>query len=47
MTAFIGFRELLLLLVLGVLIFGAKRLPEVARSVGRGMRELKESVGRE
>ncbi len=35
--------DLLVLLVIAVLIFG-KRLPEVARSVGKGIRELKESV---
>ena len=35
------------MLILGVvvlLVFGPKRLPEMGRSLGRGMREFKESV---
>jgi TatA/E family protein of Tat protein translocase len=36
--------ELLILLVVLLLIFGAKRLPEMGRSLGRGMREFKDSV---
>jgi sec-independent protein translocase protein TatA len=33
-----------ILLVIVLLVFGAKRLPEVGRSLGQGMREFKESV---
>jgi sec-independent protein translocase protein TatA len=33
-----------LLLVLALLLFGAKRLPEIGRSLGTGMREFKNSV---
>jgi TatA/E family protein of Tat protein translocase len=36
--------ELLILLVVLLLIFGAKRLPEMGRSLGKGMREFKEGV---
>jgi sec-independent protein translocase protein TatA len=36
--------ELLVILVVALLVLGPKRLPEAARSVGRGMRELKESL---
>jgi sec-independent protein translocase protein TatA len=36
--------ELLILLVVLLLVFGAKRLPEMGRSLGRGMREFKEAV---
>ena len=36
--------ELLILLVVLLLIFGAKRLPEMGRSLGKGMREFKDSV---
>ena len=36
--------ELILVLVIGVLLFGANRLPSVARSLGQGITELKESV---
>ena len=38
------FRWLGLTLVVLLLIFGPKRLPEMGRSLGRGMREFKESV---
>lgn len=40
----IGIWELLILLVVLLLVFGAKRLPEMGRSLGRGMREFKEGV---
>ena len=33
-----------IVLVLVLLIFGAKRLPETGRALGRGMREFKEAV---
>ena len=36
--------ELLILLVVLLLLFGAKRLPEMGRSLGRGMREFKDAV---
>ena len=36
--------HLLFLLVLALLLFGAKRLPEIGRSLGVGMREFKDSV---
>ncbi len=32
------------LLILALLLFGAKRLPEIGRSMGQGMREFKNSV---
>jgi sec-independent protein translocase protein TatA len=34
-----------LLLLIALLLFGAKRLPEIGRSLGSGMREFKDSVG--
>ena len=40
-----GFPELLLILVVVMLLFGAKRLPDLARSLGRSMSEFKK--GRE
>jgi sec-independent protein translocase protein TatA len=40
----IGPLEIVLLLVLALLLFGAKRLPEIGRSLGSGMREFKDSV---
>jgi len=40
----ISLPELLILLVVLLLVFGAKRLPEMGRSLGKGMREFKEGV---
>jgi sec-independent protein translocase protein TatA len=37
----IGPLELILILVVALLVFGPKRLPEVGRSVGRGLREFR------
>jgi sec-independent protein translocase protein TatA len=36
--------HLALLLLIALCLFGAKRLPEIGRSLGSGMREFKESV---
>ena len=44
MPGFIGFPELLLLGVVVLLVFGPKRLPEMGRSMGRGLREFKASI---
>ena len=40
----IGPVEIVIILVLALLIFGPKRLPEMGRSLGRGMREFKDSI---
>jgi sec-independent protein translocase protein TatA len=40
----LGGMELLILLVIILLIFGAKRVPELARSLGTGARELKKAA---
>jgi sec-independent protein translocase protein TatA len=40
----IGVTEILILLLVALLVFGPKRLPEMGRSLGRGMREFKESI---
>lgn len=40
----IGAGEIVLLLLIALLLFGAKRLPEIGRSLGSGMREFKDSV---
>ena len=36
--------ELMVILVIALIVLGPQKLPEAARSVGRGMRELKESL---
>ena len=36
--------ELVIVLVVVLVIFGPKRLPDLGRSLGRGMREFKDSV---
>jgi len=40
----IGGGEILILLVIVLLFFGAKRIPELARSLGRGTREFREGI---
>ncbi len=40
----IGFGEILLILLLIVLLFGAKRLPDLARSLGRSLGEFKKGM---
>ena len=39
-----GFMEILLILVVVLLLFGAKRLPEIGSSMGKGIREFKKSI---
>lgn len=36
--------ELMVILVVALLVLGPKRLPDAARSLGRGLREFKETV---
>jgi len=40
----IGATELIILLLVILIVFGPKRLPEMGRSLGKGMREFKESI---
>jgi sec-independent protein translocase protein TatA len=40
----LGLPEILMILVVVLLLFGAKRLPEVGASIGKGIREFKRSI---
>ena len=40
----LGPGEILALLGIALVLFGAKRLPEIGRSLGQGMREFKRSI---
>ena len=40
----VGVPELLIVLVIALIVLGPKKLPEVGRSLGRGMKEFKDSV---
>ncbi|MEP6590093.1 MAG: twin-arginine translocase TatA/TatE family subunit [Gemmatimonadota bacterium] len=40
----LGFSEIMILLVVALLVFGAKRLPEIGSSMGKGIREFKKSI---
>ena len=40
----IGPTELIIVLVIALIVFGPKRLPDLGRSLGTGMREFKDSI---
>lgn len=40
----IGMQEIILILFILLLLFGAKRLPELGQSLGKGIREFKRGV---
>jgi sec-independent protein translocase protein TatA len=41
----VGIEEIFLLLVLALLLFGPSKLPEMARSLGKGIRDFKQAMG--
>jgi sec-independent protein translocase protein TatA len=43
----VGPLELIVVLIIALIVLGPKRLPEVGRSVGRGMREFKDAISGE
>jgi sec-independent protein translocase protein TatA len=44
MPGWVGPGEIIILLIVALLVFGPKKLPEMGRSIGKGMREFKNSV---
>ncbi len=40
----VGFPELMIILMIVILIFGANRLPELGKSIGKGIRNFKEAT---
>lgn len=40
----IGPLEIFIVLIIALIVFGPKRLPELGKSLGRGLREFKETV---
>lgn len=40
----IGFSELVIIMVVVLLLFGAKRIPEIAGSMGKGIKEFKKQM---
>ena len=43
----VGPLELIVVLIIALIVLGPKKLPEVGRSVGRGMREFKDAISGE
>ena len=44
MPSWLGVPELIIILIILLVIFGPKRLPEIGRSVGKGIREFKKQT---
>jgi sec-independent protein translocase protein TatA len=40
----IGFREILIIILIVLLLFGAKRIPEVMKAFGKGVKEFKKAA---
>ena len=40
----LGMSEILLIMLIVLLLFGAKRIPEIAGSMGKGIREFKKNI---
>lgn len=40
----LGFQELIIILIIVLVLFGAKRIPEVGKSLGKGIREFKKAT---
>jgi sec-independent protein translocase protein TatA len=40
----LGFTELIVILVIVLVLFGARRVPEIGASIGKGIREFKKNI---
>ena len=40
---FIGGPEILIIMLVVVMLFGSKKIPEIARALGKGIREMKDA----
>ena len=40
----LGYTEVILILVVGMILFGAKKIPELARGLGSGIKEFKKAT---
>ena len=47
MGGFVSIPEIVLLLLVVLLVFGPRRVPEIGRQLGKGMREFKQSIAGE
>jgi sec-independent protein translocase protein TatA len=43
LTGIVGPQEIILILVIALLLFGGKKIPELMKGLGRGMREFKKA----
>jgi len=44
MLLFISGQEIIIVLVVALLLFGSKKIPEIARGLGKGMREFRKAT---
>jgi sec-independent protein translocase protein TatA len=40
----LGFQELLVIMVIVLVLFGARRIPEIGKSLGKGIREFRKAT---
>ena len=43
LLAFVGYNEMIVIFLIVLLLFGAKKIPELARGIGKGMGEFKKA----
>ncbi len=44
MFLFIGGQEIVIIVVIAVMLFGADKIPDIARGLGKGMRQIKDAT---